>query len=276
MGIKFITFGQLPAVEITAPDGASAIVTLFGAHLVSWKPRDGREQMFCSAKAALDGSKAIRGGVPLIFPQFNQRGDGMRHGFARLSPWELLHGGAGNGGESAQFRLNSAGNYSAQWPFAFSLLYTVRIEDQHLALTLAVNNLDTKPFSFSTALHSYLRIDDPASLAISGLQSARYSESAKDTGIQTWPLLSNPGKIDRIYHDVGTDLEMTSGARRMALHLEGFNDVVIWNPGVTTDEIADLASEEFREFICIEPAVIEPYVLEPGTQWSGRHVLQCG
>ena len=49
------TFGQLPAVRITAPDGAQATVTLYGAHLVSWKSAGGEEHLFCSAKSALDG-----------------------------------------------------------------------------------------------------------------------------------------------------------------------------------------------------------------------------
>ena len=73
------TFGQLPAVTIRATDGAQATVTLYGGHLVSWRGSDGRERLFCSRESALDGSRAIRGGVPVIFPQFGARGAGMRH-----------------------------------------------------------------------------------------------------------------------------------------------------------------------------------------------------
>ncbi|HBI68939.1 MAG TPA: D-hexose-6-phosphate mutarotase, partial [Massilia sp.] len=58
------TYGQLPALLLTAPDGAQACVTLYGAHLISWRGADGRERLFCSAQSALDGSRAIRGGVP--------------------------------------------------------------------------------------------------------------------------------------------------------------------------------------------------------------------
>ena len=80
-------FGQLPAVQPHRRRRRRAIVTLFGAHLVSWNTADGKEHLFCSASSALDGSSAIRGGVPVIFPQFNERGHGMRHGFARMSTW---------------------------------------------------------------------------------------------------------------------------------------------------------------------------------------------
>ena len=58
--ITLAPFGQLPAVHLTAADGAQAIVTLYGAHLVSWKSAGGSEHLFCSARSALDGSKAIR------------------------------------------------------------------------------------------------------------------------------------------------------------------------------------------------------------------------
>ncbi|WP_229425240.1 hypothetical protein [Massilia sp. Se16.2.3] len=62
------TWGQLPALLLSAPDGAQATVTLYGAHLVSWRGADGRERLFCSARSSQDGAKAIRGGVPVIFP----------------------------------------------------------------------------------------------------------------------------------------------------------------------------------------------------------------
>eukprot|EP01041_Mallomonas_annulata_P020387 gene20387-40137_t len=65
-----IVHGALPAVRIASGDGAEAIVTLYGAHLVSWNTADGAERLFCSVKSAMDGSRAIRGGVPIIFPLF--------------------------------------------------------------------------------------------------------------------------------------------------------------------------------------------------------------
>src|SRR5437868_277774 len=91
------TFGELAAVRLKAPDGAEATVTLYGAHLVSWKDATGQERLFLSARSALDGSKAIRGGVPVIFPQFAARGAGMRHGFARVLAWRLRETGLDGG-----------------------------------------------------------------------------------------------------------------------------------------------------------------------------------
>ena len=50
------------------PTGESIEVLLFGATIISWKSAQGKENLFLSSKAVLDGSKAVRGGVPLVFP----------------------------------------------------------------------------------------------------------------------------------------------------------------------------------------------------------------
>lgn len=55
-------------IEATLPTGESVTVHLFGATVTSWKFANGQEQLFVSEKAHLDGSKPIRGGIPIVFP----------------------------------------------------------------------------------------------------------------------------------------------------------------------------------------------------------------
>ena len=55
-------------VTASLPTGESVEVLLFGANVLSWKTAKGQEKLFVSSKAHLDGSKAVRGGIPLIFP----------------------------------------------------------------------------------------------------------------------------------------------------------------------------------------------------------------
>lgn len=55
-------------VEATLPTGESVAVHLFGATVTSWKLANGQQQLFLSEKAHLDGSKPIRGGIPVVFP----------------------------------------------------------------------------------------------------------------------------------------------------------------------------------------------------------------
>ena len=55
-------------VSASLPTGESVEVLLFGATVLSWKTAKGKEILFVSSKAHLDGSKAVRGGIPLVFP----------------------------------------------------------------------------------------------------------------------------------------------------------------------------------------------------------------
>ena len=70
-------------------ENASLTVVPFGATIISWIV-EGQEKIFVSKKAIMDGSKAIRGGVPVCFPNFGPWSNGPQHGFARNSPdWKV-------------------------------------------------------------------------------------------------------------------------------------------------------------------------------------------
>jgi glucose-6-phosphate 1-epimerase len=57
--------GRISAV---LPTGDSIEVLLFGATVISWKDKAGRELLWLSESADLTGKKAVRGGIPLVFP----------------------------------------------------------------------------------------------------------------------------------------------------------------------------------------------------------------
>ena len=68
---------------------SSLTVVPFGATIISWIVDD-VEMIFVSKTAILDGSKAIRGGVPICFPNFGPWKIGPQHGFARNSrDWKV-------------------------------------------------------------------------------------------------------------------------------------------------------------------------------------------
>ena len=72
--------------RLTLPCGDTVLVALQGAHVLSWVSQ-GRERLYLSPSNLWDGTSAIRGGVPVCFPQFNQRGTLPKHGFARNMDW---------------------------------------------------------------------------------------------------------------------------------------------------------------------------------------------
>ena len=78
-----------PCIRLDTDHGDSALVALHGAQVLSWTVA-GRERLYLSPRALFDGRSAIRGGIPLCFPQFNQRGPLPKHGFARNLAWQPL------------------------------------------------------------------------------------------------------------------------------------------------------------------------------------------
>lgn len=259
--ITLASAGQLPAVHLTSPDGARAVITLFGAHLLSWTTADGAEQLFCSERSSLDGSRAIRGGVPVIFPQFNERGPILRHGFARLSSWRLVDSGLDGELAYADFALapaDLAAAHAAAWPHSFALRLRVALAGARLELSLEVDNEGDAPFDFSAALHSYHRVDDIGRVRIDGVQPAT---------------LAVPDALDAIYANVDA-IALHDGARSRHSRQSGFSDAVVWNPGqAASATMADLTPDDYRHFVCIEPALIAPFTLAAGARWRGHNVL---
>jgi glucose-6-phosphate 1-epimerase len=272
------TFGQLPAVTIRAADGAQATVTLYGGHLVSWQTSDGQERLFCSRESSLDGSRAIRGGVPVIFPQFGARGTGMRHGFARVATWQLEASGEADGAAFAQFVLHHTDlpeAIAAAWPFAFTLRLRVAMQGQSLNLALSVHNTGEQAFPFSAALHTYFSIDQLSEARVGGLQRVRYSDETPQDALQAEEWLQFSDKLDRIYYQLPGALSLQSGGHTLRLAQQGFTDAVVWNPGAQdAAALPDLADDEQPHFICIEPALIQPDLLAAGAEWTGRQRLE--
>lgn len=260
--IAMTTAGALPAVRITAPDGAEATVTLYGAHLVSWKSGDGKERLFCSVRSALDGSRAIRGGVPVIFPQFAERGAGMRHGFARVSTWRLADSGISEEGAFAVFALTRsdlADAIAQQFAHGFELRLKVALAQQGLLLALDVRNTGDDEFAFSAALHTYFAVDALDGVAIEGV---------------TPEALAIRDKHDEIYRGVNGPLALAHAGGQLVLGQSGFGDAVVWNPGAADSaQLADMDDDEYQRFVCIEPALIEPLTLKPGGAWRGEHTI---
>jgi glucose-6-phosphate 1-epimerase len=258
-------YGQLPALHLRAPDGAEATITLYGAHLVSWKPTaasgaTSQERLFVSSLSALDGKRAIRGGVPVIFPQFAERGSGMRHGFARVSTWRVLDQGEHGGAAFAVLGLNGAGlapEAASAWPYPFELSLRVAVHGAELSMQLEVRNTGTTPFPFSAALHTYHQVEDVEAVRIEGVQAET---------------LAITDKLDQVFEHIAGNITFDTGSDTLHLQQSGFTDAVVWNPGAAdAAALSDLEDEEYRNFVCIEPALLQPKVLEPGGSWKGEY-----
>lgn len=276
--VTMTEYGALPAVQITAADGAHITVSLFGAHLLSWKTGDGTERLFVSSQTPLDGSKAIRGGVPVIFPQFNVRGPGLRHGFARVSQWRVGASG-GDGGQSfVELHLNQhdlSAEHARSWPHAFALTLRYTLQGDTLDVSFTVQNNAAEAFPFGVALHTYYEVGQLSATSISGLQGQRYTDHHLQTATQNHPALHFTSKHDRLY-DATPTLTLNTASSTLRLEQQGFDNWVVWNPGQQdAAALTDLADEEYLRFVCIEPARIDQQLLAAGHSWTGKHRISC-
>ena len=271
----------LDAVALTAPDGARATVLLHGGHLVSWVPAGGVEQLYVSPRSEYTAGKAVRGGVPVIFPQFADRGPGQRHGFARTAMWEAVLQQQGKSDALAVLRLCDNDATRAVWPHAFELELSVRIGGRELDIELACENTGDAPLQFTTALHTYLRVGDLDAVSVEGLSGLRYFDSIKQAeALQRMDLLLTGEKgvldLDRIYFGVKErPLLVAEDRRQVVLRQQGFDDTVVWNPGPERcAKLADMPPEGWSEMLCVEAACVgRPVDLQPGDSWVGRQSL---
>ena len=277
-----------PCVQLRTPCGASATVALLGAQLLSWIPAAGGERLYLSPRAVFDGRSAIRGGIPVCFPQFNARGPLPKHGFARNRAWQVLDPGSET---HVTLRLCDDDASRALWTAAFDLRLHIVLGTNHLRITLEVRNTGNSPWSFTGALHTYLRVNDLARIQLSGLQQLPVWDAVRDQrGTESAaPLVFNQ-ECDRVYTAAGHTVTMqavkpvaTSSpivglTKNDGLRISqsaSFANTVVWNPGaVLCATLADLPADGFRHMLCVEAACVDiPVLVAPGTIWKGWQEL---
>lgn len=271
--------GGLPKVVLVAADGARAEVYLHGAHVTSWIPAGDTERLFLSSRSAFGSGSAIRGGVPVIFPQFANEGPLPKHGFVRNMPWQLV-AASPHGADVAEatFRLSSSPATEAIWPHAFVAELAVAVRAQSLDIELSVVNSGSDPFTFTAALHTYLRVADARQTLVRGLVGHSYRDSAAG-GMRRDDVaehLAIAGEIDRVYLDVSSPVTVEDSDRVTRVEMDGFTDVVVWNPGSTRSAaLPDMEPDGYLRMLCIEAAAVgTPVTVARGERWSGSQRLR--
>jgi glucose-6-phosphate 1-epimerase len=274
------TMQGVQATDVRADDGAQVTVADHGAHLLSWIPAGGSEALYMSGNSGFGGAAAIRGGVPIIFPQFGERGSGKRHGFARTAPWRLSFAGVENGRAVVRHELRDADLPAGAWPHRFVLSFEVAVQGSELRMALKVENPSAETWTFNAALHTYWRIGDIERAGVAGLQGLAYVDQTAGgaEAVQVEERLQIRGEIDRIYAAVASagGIRIADGKRVFTLGQQGFGDAVVWNPGAEkAAALNDLTPGGHRHFLCVEAgAVLEPVVLGPGDCWTGIQTAQ--
>lgn len=271
----------LPVLTLKTAAGASMDIYRHGAHLSSWKSKTGKEWMFLSEQAVFSPSSAIRGGVPVIFPQFSGFGSGQRHGFARNVDWQLTQAESSDESSQCIFTLVANDTTLKLWPHHFRAEFKAVLQNDRLSMTLTIHNIDKKPFNFSAALHSYFAINDIHQVQLQGINGLQFwdnngSDFQQDRFIDKKNILEFPDAIDRVYFNCQKPLHLVDGHERLAIQAQGFTEVVVWNPGAeATKKLSDMADNEYQKMLCVEAAIIDNLItLHPDEAWSGSQVLR--
>ena len=261
-----------PAVRLTLSDGSSCTIALHGAHVLGWTPADGVERLYLSPDAVFDGQAAIRGGVPVCWPQFNQRGPLAKHGFARNMAWRVEPFDPAAPSE-VRLVLTDSEATRALWPHGFRATLIVTLTPQGLHTALDVVNTGAAPWSFTAALHTYLRVDEIADARLEGLQGAARWDAVRDLRHpETAEALRFGEEFDSVYAAPAAPLRLVQPRGTVEIaQSASCTETVVWNPGpVLAAKLSDLPDDGWRHMLCVEAARIdEAVLLQPGAAWQG-------
>lgn len=261
----------------TVSVGRSELVAYdHGATVATWH-LDGREVIWLSPRAVLDGSAAIRGGVPLCFPWFAAGAGGdlsPSHGLLRTATWTPA---ATRDEEVLAWTLSSADLQdrpgAEHLPGPFEVRHGVSLHGDDLGLLLEVHNPGTSAYTVEAALHTYLAVADLGRAEVHGLDGVPYLDKVTGERELQDGAVRFDGETDNVYDGTGAPglllLDGTGG--RVELVTEGATQTVVWNPGAEgSARMADLGPDVHRQFVCVEAAATGDRALEVPAQGTVR------
>ncbi|OUM58989.1 hypothetical protein PIROE2DRAFT_15602 [Piromyces sp. E2] len=264
---------------------ASAEIYMYGATITSWIV-DGQERLFLSKKAILNGTKAIRGGIPIVFPQFNTKltTDLPSHGFARITTWKWggININTPDKKEVSFILTDKEVNkkYLEIWPHQFKLVYTVLLEGKSLSTKIKIKNTGNEPWLFNTLLHTYFNVDDLTEAGVNGLINCNYIDTSPEGNgekkIEDRQKIVFQKEVDSIYYDVNQkSFRLQTGFKDIMVEKCTLPDVVVWNPWIEKSKrMADFGEESYPHMFCFEVgSVYQPIELDVDAVYEGGQIL---
>ncbi|MDC0611537.1 D-hexose-6-phosphate mutarotase [Vibrio sp.] len=253
---------------------ATAAISLFGAHIISFQPKGQKECLFMSEQAKFDGKTALRGGIPLCWPWFARLAE-PSHGFARITEWQLVEHRENEDGVILTLRLEHNEETRHIWPYEFAVSITIEITNS-LSVSLSIKNTDERPWTFSGALHSYLNVGDIEKTQTKGL-GIHYLDSLQSgkecIGEETLVLTDT---IDRVYTqpDPVITVHDEEWDRTLVVKNGGDNSAVAWNPWQAGAKgMSDMNDDGFKHMLCVESTLYSNCLsagqtLQPGETYT--------
>lgn len=251
------TASAMQLIEIKNELG-SAIVSLMGAHVISYQKANSEDILWMSDKSYMEYGKPIRGGIPVCWPWFGPHPDAERklpsHGLGRIAIWDVKEKTECPDGSSKLVMTLSG----SRLPDEFSAL-DAEIEiivGSSLKINLKTTNNGEKDYALTEALHTYFNVADCTKLHVEGLKNTAYIDKV-DGGIEKMQTedVRISEEVDRIYMNTVAACTLVDEVtnRKVEISKKGSTSTVVWNPWVKKSiAMPDFGDEEYHTMICVE------------------------
>jgi D-hexose-6-phosphate mutarotase len=245
-----------PTIRISN-DHASATIALHGAHLIDYIPRDQEPVIFTSREAIFKEGKAIRGGIPVCWPWFGAHPSDSSmpaHGFARNRFWQLVSSKSSPEGTEVVLELDT--DSIDLWQHSTKLTLTIFV-GKELQLDLTTTNLGDTEVTIGGALHSYFIVGSIEQTTLSGLDQTSFLDTLSNTTETQIGDIHFNSETDSIYKQTEAAVTIHDPLLKRNIHISksGSTSTVVWNPWINkAAALADLADDEYHDFLCIEAA----------------------
>lgn len=258
---------------------AKCTVQRHGAHITSYQ-RNGDERLFLSQKAVMDGTKPIRGGIPICWPWFGQlhpdiAKHGIAHGLVRNQLWRVTARVTSDTFDSVTLQPYDTSH--SLWPNGLTCQLKITLSD-HLAVELITQNVGNTVSEFTGALHTYFAVDDITKVHLTGFGAPHQYLNQLDG--QHYPTPTDAYifycETDRVHMSALSETTIHSNfggnsEKQTQIAHAGHDSLVVWNPWIDkAANMSDLDNAEYQKFVCIETAVTQGVTLQP----NDTHILK--
>lgn len=157
-----------------------------------------------------------------------------------------MHEAATGNELSATYELSIHPGTHPQRPHHGHLHLTTKVSADAACWALEVSNIGGTSFERTGGLHPYWYTPDHSLACLQGLEGAAAQDRYHpDVHSQSEPVLRWNGQAFERLYDTSSPVELDTGAHRLRLSMTGFDQWMVWNPGIdSARQMADLPCDD--------------------------------
>lgn len=236
-------------------------VSLYGAHVMKFKPKNHEEVLWMSPLSRFSKGQRIRGGIPHCFPWFGtgkNKDKELRHGYVSLEDWVLEQNETTTRGETRfLFTKKQDGLFELRFQVVFGT---------NLKMSMEIRNLsEEQKFTCDYMAHAYYNVKNVVAASLTGLESTPYHDGVLKTDAAADNTRVYCGsRIENLYESWQTvTIIDPMQERKIHVHANGARHVCVWNPG-PHDQKEDIPKDGWTEFLCVERGTKEIVLIPKG------------